>query len=64
MLLVLMGAGSPASLAQNNPATYPVRGVVMNSLTHEPIARALVEAQGDGTLTDGNGRFELNLAAG
>jgi hypothetical protein len=36
----------------------------MNSLTHEPIARALVEAQGDGTLTDGNGRFELNLAAG
>jgi hypothetical protein len=41
-----------------------VRGVVENSLTHQPIARALVESRGNGVLTDGEGRFELNLAAG
>ena len=45
-------------------ANYTVRGVVENSLTHQPIARALVESRGNGVLTDGEGRFELSLAAG
>ena len=57
----------PASRAvaqQQQPTTYPVRGIVVNSLTHTPIARALVEAQADAVLTDSNGRFELELPAG
>jgi len=41
--------------------TYAVGGTVENSLTHEPIARALVEANTEAVLTDSNGRFELHL---
>lgn len=39
-----------------------VRGVVLNSATGQPLARALVRLEGDattGALTDGEGRFEL-----
>jgi hypothetical protein len=43
------------------PATYPVHGVVLNRITQEPIARALVDGQTDSALTDSGGRFELNL---
>jgi len=43
------------------PATYPVHGVVLNRITHQPIARALVDGQFDAALTDSEGRFELNL---
>jgi hypothetical protein len=51
---------------QEPPATYPVRGVVENSITHQPIVRALVDAEenGDSVLTDAEGRFELNLLEG
>jgi len=40
-----------------------VSGVVRNAATGEPLARAMVEIEGDantGTLTDGDGRFELS----
>jgi hypothetical protein len=39
-----------------------VQGIVRNSVTGEPLARALVQIEGDantGTLTDGEGRFEI-----
>jgi hypothetical protein len=52
------------SRAQEAPANYPVRGVVLNSLTKRPIARALVNGQSDAALTDNDGRFELNLTQG
>jgi hypothetical protein len=47
--------------SQDAPKSYPVRGVVLNSITHQPIARALVDANSDAVLTDNEGRFELNL---
>jgi len=56
--VLLAGAGR----AQGTMATIPVRGVVVNSATGQPIARALVDAGFDATLTDGEGRFELRLA--
>ncbi len=54
--------------AQEPAATYPVRGVVENSVTHQPIARALVEVDAAGNrdvvLTDSDGHFELSLPEG
>ena len=47
--------------AQEAPGTFPVDGVVENSLTHQPVARALVESASDAVLTDSQGRFELHL---
>lgn len=48
--------------------TYVVRGIVVNSLTHEPVARSLVTIAGDASssqLTDNEGRFEfLNIPGG
>jgi hypothetical protein len=50
--------------AQDAAATYPVRGVVLNNVTHQPIARVLVDANTDAVLTDNDGHFELNLPEG
>lgn len=50
--------------AQQEQATYPVRGVVLNQATHRPIARALVDAGGDAALTDNDGSFLLQLPPG
>ncbi len=48
--------------------TYDVRGTVVNSITHEPIARALVTLAGETSnsqLTDNEGHFEFtNVQAG
>ena len=44
--------------------TYPVKGVVLDSVSHQPIARVVVEATADAVFTDNNGHFELNLPAG
>ncbi len=65
-LVILCALGSFILLchAQEAPATYPVRGVVLNSFTRRPIARALVDGQSDATLTDNDGRFEINLTEG
>ena len=62
--LLLAGCLSARCAAQDAPATYPVDGVVENSLTHQPIARALVESVSDAVLTDNQGHFELHLPAG
>jgi hypothetical protein len=61
-----LGLGVVCCAGQETPATYPVRGVVENSITHQPIARALVvvEENGDTVLTDAEGRFELDLPEG
>jgi Carboxypeptidase regulatory-like domain len=49
-------------------ARITVQGLVRNSATGEPLPRVLVQIEGDantGTLTDGEGRFEIpNVAAG
>jgi len=50
-------AGNAASATR-----VTVHGVVRNEATGEPLARALVQIEGDadtGTLTDGEGRFEI-----
>jgi hypothetical protein len=48
--------------AQVTGPAFAVRGTVVNSATGQPIARALVDANEDATLTDGEGRFELRLS--
>jgi len=57
----------PARSQEQPPSdtvTYPVDGVVENSLTHQPIARVLVSSMSDEVLSDNEGRFELHLPAG
>ena len=41
-----------------------ISGVVRDSLTNQPIERALADGQWDATLTDNEGRFELHLPCG
>jgi len=53
-----------ASIPDENTPRFAVQGVVLNSLTQQPIARALVESNSAAMLTDGEGRFELNLPEG
>lgn len=57
--------GTPGSSAS---ALLTVHGVVRNAATGDPLPRAMVRIEGDantGTLTDGEGRFEISgLAAG
>jgi hypothetical protein len=50
-----------SSAAQSNSDT--IRGVVINSATHEPVARALVYSPNNrfATMTNSEGRFEFNL---
>jgi hypothetical protein len=53
----------PDATATPTPAARAaVHGIVRNSVTGDPLARALVQIEGDaetGTLTDGEGRFEI-----
>jgi len=60
----LYAAAQLSSIPDENAARYPVHGVVLNTLTREPIARVLVENNNAAELTDGDGRFELNLPEG
>ena len=60
---IINGIGA-SEVQENSGQTYPVRGTVINSVTHQPIARVLANGQQDAVLTDGEGRFELQLAAG
>lgn len=46
------------------PAKVTVHGVVLDQVTHQPIARALVDGNLDAVLTDKDGRFELTLPEG
>ena len=53
------------ALGQDAPPENPdsIHGTVVNSLTHEPIAHALVVSQDNrfATMTDGQGRFEFTF---
>jgi hypothetical protein len=54
--------GQPQSGPVSNATRVTVQGAVRNSITGEPLARALVQVEGDadtGTLTDGEGHFEI-----
>ena len=55
---------APVCAAQDAAKIYEVKGVVLNSMTHQPISRALVDGQRDAILTDNDGRFELHLPEG
>ncbi len=57
----LSGAWPFAQSTSDNPDT--IRGIVINSATREPIARALVSSPGNrlATMTNSEGRFEFNL---
>lgn len=74
LCLLLMATEAVRATAQDGsqqpgqaaPAVEPSRatlhGIVHNAATGEPLARALVQIEGDadtGTLTDGEGRFEI-----
>jgi len=52
------------SVAQQEPVLYPVSGVVLNTLTRQPIPRVLVDGSSNAALTDGDGRFEIDLPEG
>jgi len=57
----LSGVRSSAQSTSDNTDT--IRGIVINSMTHEAIARALVSSPGNrfATLTNSEGRFEFAL---
>jgi hypothetical protein len=62
---ILLAHASLHSCPQTQePHQVMVSGVVKNKLTGQPIARALVDAQFDAMLTDGEGRFELHVPDG
>ena len=50
--------------SDDSASLYPVKGVVLNSVTRQPIARALVDVQDNAVLTDNDGNFEFNLPEG
>jgi len=54
----------PQGSQGENKAAGSVRGTVINGVTHEPIARALVYSPDNhfATMTDGEGRFEFTFA--
>jgi len=59
-----LGLAPTQCAAQTEPVFSTVSGVVKDSLTGQPIERALVDAQNDAVLTDSEGRFELRLEDG
>jgi hypothetical protein len=67
VLISLWCASLPPLVAQATPPedsqSNSIRGIVVNSLTREPISRALVFSPDNrfATMTDGEGRFEFNL---
>jgi Carboxypeptidase regulatory-like domain len=67
LLLAIYGIGvvlcSRAPAQTSNTETFPLSGTVVNSMTGEPIARALVRANGvvqRSVFSDGEGRFEID----
>jgi hypothetical protein len=67
LAIALSCSTRPLVAAQNatrTDATEHIRGIVINSLTHEPIGRALVFSPDNSfaTMTDDRGRFEFTFA--
>lgn len=60
---LVSGIAAGNGAAVNRPKVT-VRGVVLDRITKQPIARALVDAMFDAVLTDNEGRFELKLPEG
>jgi Carboxypeptidase regulatory-like domain len=61
LLLGALAVLTPACLCQAKPATHTVSGQVVNSVTGQPIARALVQIGPQyGMLTDHEGRFSFS----
>lgn len=66
-LIALMFVARPSAAQETSDdaaSLYPVKGVVLNSVTRQPIARALVDVQDNAVLTDNDGNFEFNLPEG
>jgi hypothetical protein len=64
VVCLIVPKSSAQSLSDNPPDdTESIRGVVINSVTGEPIARALVSSPDDrfAAMTNSEGRFEFNL---
>jgi hypothetical protein len=64
--VTLFSSTLPQVAAQNTTHTDPaehIRGVVINSVTHEPVSRALVSSPENSfaTMTDDRGRFEFTF---
>ena len=67
LALVLLALASPCfaqNASEESNQLYVVKGVVLNSVTHQPVARALVDSHQGAVLTDNEGSFELNLPEG
>jgi hypothetical protein len=66
LLSVLCASPKPAAQSSQSGIKQAdsVHGIVVNSVTHEPIGRALVYSPDNhfATMTDGDGRFEFNFA--
>ncbi len=63
-LVFVAGSCTAQEDANETAGLYDVKGVVLNSVTHQPIARALVDVQGNAVLTDNDGHFEFSLPEG
>ena len=63
LLLIMLGAAQTSAQdgASENQQKKTIRGTVVNSVTHEPVARALVSSADRrlGAMTDEQGHFEL-----
>jgi hypothetical protein len=67
LLFILCASAEPVSAQSTQPEDKPVNsvhGIVVNSLTHEPIGRALVYSADNhfAAMTDGEGHFEITLS--
>jgi len=61
--MCLIAAVAAAQDSEQTPDTDTLHGVILNSVTHEPIARALVASPDNhfATMTDSQGHFEFSL---
>ncbi len=64
VLCVIAGPASAQNPQPENKSADGIRGTVVNSVTHEPIGRALVYSADNrfATMTDSEGHFEFTLA--
>src|SRR5215831_1999882 len=67
MFCILCGLSSHAQPQSSDDQTYnTISGTVINSVTHEPIGRAMVYTADDraAAFTDDHGNFELSVPGG
>ncbi len=63
LVALIVSRQAAGQAASDNAQRNSIRGVVVNSVTHEPVGRALVHSPDNrfATLTDDQGRFEFAL---